>query len=320
MSDKPTISVVVPVYNVAPYLEECIGSIFRQSFRDFELILIDDGSSDGSQDICDAAAKSSPSQIRVLHCSNGGSSVARNRGIDAAGGAYIAFVDSDDVVHPDYLRRLYELSAGYDADISMVKFSEGSVPDYASLRPMGCEPVAMSGEEALERTLYQDGLDTSPCCKLYRRDIFSSERFKPGILYEDLDLVTRILPSVDRVVFSRERLYCYRKREGSNIGSFSMKRLDVLDVTSDIERRVGECCPRLLPAARDRRLSAAFNMFLLLAANGMAATDEATRCWNMIKELRGGELGNPRVRLKNKLGVLLSFLGRRALAFTGRMI
>lgn len=319
MNEKPAVSLIVPVYNVAQYLGECVESIRRQDFHDFEVLLVDDGSTDGSEVVCDEVA-SIDLRFRVIHQPNGGTSVARNTGIVAAEGEYIAFMDSDDILHPAYLSRLYALAVGSDADISMVKFAEGSLPDCSRLSLSGKKPVVLSPLEALERTLYQDGLDTGPYCKLYRRSLFERHMFVPGLLYEDLDLITKLLPLANRVVVSDDLLYYYRHRVGSNIGSFSLKRLDVLDVTQDICRRMNAFDRSLQRAARDRRLSAAFNMFILLNRNGYGSTVESDRCWDIVRDLRGGEIVNPRVRLKNKLGVLLSYGGRSFFAFISRLI
>lgn len=154
MSVKPEISLIVPVYNVEPYLTECVESIRRQDFDAFEVLLVDDGSTDGSPRICDFMA-SSDSRFRVIHRQNGGTSVARNAGVAAARGRYIAFTDSDDVIHTSYLSRLYQIITDSDADIAMVKFAEGESPDFSKMS-LSEKPVAqLSPMVALERTLYQ---------------------------------------------------------------------------------------------------------------------------------------------------------------------
>lgn len=319
MCAKPLISLIVPVYNVAQYLAECAESIRRQDFNDFEVLLVDDGSTDGSASMCDDIA-ASDSRFRVIHQSNGGTSVARNAGIEASSGDYIAFMDSDDIVHPAYLSRLFQLISEYEADIAMVKFAEGRQIDSSRMMLSGRSTELLSGIEALERTLYQDGLDTTPCCKLYRRSVFDHVRFVPGLLYEDLDLITKVLPMIGKVVVSDDILYFYRHRKGSNIGSFSMKRLDVLDVTRDICHRTVKYGKPMQLAARDRRLSAAFNMFVLLNRNGYGDTVASDGCWDIICDLRGGELSNSKVRLKNKIGVFLSYGGKRFFSVVSKVL
>ena len=122
MSTLPLISVIVPVYNVEDYLDACVTSITTQSYSNLEILLIDDGSTDRSGDMCDSLALSD-SRIRVLHKTNGGLSDARNHGIDIATGSFIVFVDSDDTISPDAISTLYSLAAEHNADIAMATFN-----------------------------------------------------------------------------------------------------------------------------------------------------------------------------------------------------
>ncbi len=120
MENKPKISVIVPVYNVEEYLNRCVESILDQTFEDFELILIDDGSSDNSGSLCDEFAKNN-SNIKVLHLENGGPARARNKGIEIATGEYIGFADSDDYCHPNQFEKLYQ-NAKNNSDIAICSF------------------------------------------------------------------------------------------------------------------------------------------------------------------------------------------------------
>ena len=117
-SEKPEISIIVPVYQVEKYLNECIDSILAQTFTDFELILVDDDSPDNCPALCDAAAKRD-SRVRVIHKQNGGVSTARNAGLDAAQGNWIAFVDSDDTVEPEYLEKMHKAVLETGADFAI---------------------------------------------------------------------------------------------------------------------------------------------------------------------------------------------------------
>lgn len=310
MNNKPLISVIIPVYNVESYLEECLDSLRDQSLTDFEVVLVDDGSTDMSGSICDAA-EAADSRFRTFHCDNGGSSVARNYGIKKSRGRYAAFVDSDDVASPDYLARLYELQQSHDADIAMVRFTRGISLDRRKFRLSHDAPMTVDGEKALELTLYQHGLDSSPCCKLFKRELFEHAMFKPGLLYEDLELIARILPYCRKVTASRDVLYFYRQRPGSNISKFSMKRLDVLDVTRQIEERAET--DEIAAAARDRRFSANYNMLMLLEKNGLGRSEEAQKCRAVIDRLKKEVALNRKSRLKNRVGALVASLGRRAI-------
>lgn len=313
----PLVSVIVPVYNVADFLQECVDSLLCQTYKNIEIILIDDGSTDGSGEMCDHLT-SVDHRINTIHKSNGGLSSARNAGIENARGEYIAFVDSDDVVHEQYVGRMLELLLNADADISITGFVEGNVVNRSAMGLSSSTNLMTDGLSALEMILYQNKLIPSAWAKLYKADIFKKIRFKENIFYEDIEFNARALPVTGKAVYSDDRLYFYRQRPTSILGEFNMKRLDVLDVTREIHERLMNT--PLEPAARDRRLSAAFNMFILLCRHGKHDSKEADMCWDLINKLRHGELTNKRVRLKNKIGVMLSYLGRNAVKTVGKIV
>lgn len=213
---KPEISVIVPVYNVGLFLPQCIDSIIHQSFQGFELILVDDGSTDGSGAICDACAEQD-SRVRVIHQPNGGVSRARNRGLDEATGDYIVFVDADDLPGPDYLRNLLQAS---DGTVRTMILS-----DYQPFSEKGPEkrsfpaPFTMdfrTGEgltaEHFRELIFQFRL-FPPYCKLYRRDVIEDNhiRFREGVRSaEDFEFNVRYLAAADRLVYIDSVQYDYR--------------------------------------------------------------------------------------------------------------
>ena len=287
----PRVSIIIPVYNVETYLRECLDSVCAQTFGGWECILVDDCSTDSSAAIA-AEYPARDTRFRLLRLAeNSGQGAARNLGLDRARGEWIAFVDSDDVIAPGYIQRLIEASDGVDMVI------EGAT----------CDGV-ISGREAAALSLYQRrGLGSSPCWRLIRR---GPVRFTPGMIYEDLEIIDRLLLGCQTVRLLRGSNYHYRPTPGSTIRRFSLRRLDALRATEMLEERLG-ADPELGPAARDRRLAANFNMLILLSRNGMARSPEAAACWAQIRRLRRQSLLNPRVRLKNRLGALASLPGRR---------
>ena len=307
------ISIIVPVYNVEKYLRQCVESIKAQAFHDWELILVDDGSTDSSGLICDSFAKTD-SRIRVIHLSNCGPAEARNRGISASSGSFLAFIDSDDMVSPHYLQVLLEMMEQAKAGISSVAFSRFlDKPDKETGFPDIRHARVASGEKALERILYQTGtINNSVWGKLFSRDLWENIAFKPGILYEDLEVTCRIFPKCDRVVHLDVPLYYYRDTPGSALSTLSVHRRDVITVAENMVEQFRET-PVLYRAAGDRLLSAAFNMIGLMAAYpGVWEGDFKARCERHIEELYHDSLLNPRVRVKNKAGILLyKFLGRK---------
>ena len=217
----PEISVIVPVYKVETYLNSCVDSILNQSFSDLELILVDDGSPDNCGAICDEYA-GKDSRVRVIHQENQGLSCARNRGIDAARGRFLCFVDSDDLVAPDYCRMLYELLTGSDADFSVCgvcRFPDGEVP-----APVDAEdPGKITGREFLRMQLQQQS-EFGVWNKLYRRELFEKIRFQPGKLNEDVIFSADLMKNCCRgAVISGRQLLFYRQREGGIVSGQSVK-------------------------------------------------------------------------------------------------
>ncbi|MCM1377761.1 MAG: glycosyltransferase [Clostridium sp.] len=308
MKKAPRISIVVPVYNVERYIKECIRSVITQDFPDWELLLVDDGSTDNSGKICDSFAQRD-SRIIAMHVKNGGPSHARNHALNHSRGEYLTFVDPDDTIATNYLSALLRAIEKTGADISVCKFStkQGGLTTPGNSRAY--RPKIYSGVEVAEAMLYQRGMDCSSSCKLYKKRLFADKRYREGIYYEDLDIIPRIVIEAEKIAAIDARLYYYRQREGSITHVFNDKRLDVLDVTARLRRELPQT---LRAAASDRAFSAACNMLELLAIHDRSESPEADRCWRIIQELRSKSLANRKVRAKNRLGSLTAILlGRR---------
>lgn len=225
----PKVSVVIPVYNVERFLGECVDSVLRQTFRDFEIILVDDGSTDTSGQICDAYERQEES-IRVIHRQNGGLSAARNTGLDAACGEYVYFLDSDDWIQEKTLEQLVQTVQAERADIvffdAFVFFTdcEPSAHVYTYERSR-CYP-AVGGRSMLLALLETDEYRTAVPLMLLRREylLHHELRFLQGILHED-ELFTFLVYHADgRAVHCHEELYARRIRPGSIITASSMVR------------------------------------------------------------------------------------------------
>lgn len=316
--ETPLVSVIVPCYNVEAYLPKCIDSILSQTYSNLEIILVDDGSPDRCGEICDEYAKRD-SRIRVIHKKNGGLSDARNVAIDIAKGEYITFVDSDDWVHFCYVEILYRNLKQANADISACSFirTSGNVNENAVTGNGKCS--IYNTEEALVNTLYQNRLDNSAWGKLYKSSLFDGVRFTVGRLYEDLDCFYKIYERATILVHTRDVLYYYYYRADSILGVFNKKRIDVLDITDEIVEYMTVRHPSVVKAAKDRKLSANFNILMLLSTTNGGYDDVIARCWKNICELRWGRLFDPKVRLKNKLGIILSFAGLKILMYLFRI-
>ena len=211
--EKPLLSIIVPVYDVERYLPKCIGSILAQTFTDFELILVEDGSPDNCPALCDAAAEKD-ARIRVIHQKNGGLSAARNAGLDAARGEWIGFVDSDDYIAPEMYEALYKAVQSTGADLALCDYAE--VDETGAL----CPPMHISLAEQVftGRELLKNATDTmiQPAWnKLYRRAIFAQLRYPEGKLNEDLFLIPEVCLQIQKAVVVPKALYYYVQRGGS---------------------------------------------------------------------------------------------------------
>lgn len=310
MNRQPLISVIVPVYNVEKYVGKCVDSILNQSYKNLDIILVDDGSTDRSGVICDDYAHNN-ANIRVIHQPNGGLSAARNAGLDVMTGEYVTFVDSDDMIHRECITTLYRYIETERAEISTISAIDIEDDDVCpTTAPRGELKVFYSGVEAVESMLFQQRfIDNSAWGKLYKASFFETHRFPVGILYEDLATIPYVCLEAKCIATSATPLYFYRKRETSILGSFSLKRSDVLDVVDDLVKFMEQNHKALIDAACSRKFSANMNILWLMSATGIKDDAIVARCWENIKQLRKMALINPRVRMKNKLGALTSVFG-----------
>ncbi len=219
LSDNPDISVIIPVHNAGKYLPECLDSILRQTFSDWELIIADDGSKDSSGEIADAYA-SSDGRIKVIHSDNRGVSAARNSCIERSHGRYLAFVDADDRLEPDYLKVLFDLAEKHEADISQCSFC--FVNEDGSKTPDNNSFVFV----LRERSEITDAYFSSPTgnirisvwAKLFRREVFSDVLFDQSLrVYEDALFVYECCKKAKTVCSTDARLYLYRQHENSTM-------------------------------------------------------------------------------------------------------
>lgn len=229
----PLISVIVPVYRVEEYLERCVKSILSQTYENLEVILVDDGSPDQCPAICDACAEKD-ARVKVIHQENKGLSGARNAGIDAASGEYLAFVDSDDYVSPHFIEELYQLLQDTGCAIGQCRFSyvkgDGLVEE-------GDSAFCIYRGESLMEQLY--GPEEKATCfvvawnKLYRRELFQGIRYPMGRIHEDEATTYRIYDRVKKAAVVDSTRYGYFINTDSITRSFSPRRLDWIRAVSE---------------------------------------------------------------------------------------
>lgn len=248
----PLISIIVPVYNVSSYLPRCIDSILAQTYDNFELYLVDDGSTDESGRLCDEAA-GKDQRIKVIHKPNGGQSSARNMALDVMSGEYVTFADSDDYLDAGYLEYLYGLLRNNDAEISISAHyyvdEEGKETGRSGSKT---ELMTFTGVEAVRDQCYQKNVDNFVWGKLYKAELFDDVRFPEGKIYEELGTNYRLYLKCSKIVLGNGSFYRYVQRKGSTMHiEYSSRKMDRIDMSetllndigdiSDELRRAGEC-------------------------------------------------------------------------------
>lgn len=246
---NPRITVVVPIYKVEAYLDECVQSILKQTYSNLEIILVDDGSPDRCGEMCDAYAEKDV-RVKVIHQKNKGLSGARNSAIDIATGEYITFVDSDDYLKEDMIETLYREVLQYDAGIATTAFESFFEDGSRTTNPHNGKVFVYSKEEALDCFLFNDYLTPCVCGKLYNISLWKNVRCPEGKLFEDQFTTYKLIDQCKKVVYNSTPRYCYRKRGGS-IGhsSFSKQTYDLYDAIHEeydyIHSKYGEKVPNM---------------------------------------------------------------------------
>lgn len=245
---EPLISVIVPVYNVEEYLNKCVDSIINQTYKNIEILLIDDGSTDTSGAICDDYSQRYDN-VKTYHKKNGGLSSARNFGIERASGEYLGFVDSDDYIHKEMYERLYSLIKEYDADLSECLLT--NVYNGKNLINNEKERVlVVNSETAIDLALKAEIANVVAVDKLYRRSLFDNVRYPVGKTIEDGFVIVDILSQCDRIVITTEQMYYYVHRKGSiTTDAFSTKSLDAIEAYEKNYNIIKNKYPAILDSA-----------------------------------------------------------------------
>ena len=251
-NSMPLITVVIPIYKVEQYLEECVNSVISQNYQNLEIILVDDGSPDRCGEMCDCFAQKDD-RIRVIHQKNKGLSGARNSAIEIATGQYITFIDSDDWISKEMIDVLYQSIQLNNAKMSVCSF-ESFFEDGTTLSNRhGEKTFTYSKEEALDCFLFNEYLTPCVCGKLYERSLWENIRCPEGKLYEDQFTTYKLIEECEKIVFVTRPLYHYRKRSGS-IGhsSFDNRTYHLYDAIHEeydfIKGKYGKACPNIAVA------------------------------------------------------------------------
>lgn len=265
----PEISVIVPVYKAEQYLERCVKSILEQTYQNFELILVDDGSPDGSPILCDKWAEKD-SRVHVIHKKNGGASSARNAGLKIAKGNWIAFADSDDWLNETALKTLYDLAKKYNVPMAIggmrvaQKYTDASIV-------MKQNAKVLSNADLMSRFFRLNGEpDThSVCGAIIRHDILEDYSFIEGRMNEDVETCYYLARKCEAAVYTDAPLYNYFKNiEGVTNSGFSKKKLDLLDIWDIVQKQVEQFTPEYSYACEMNCKRARFTLLTQMSLNG----------------------------------------------------
>lgn len=242
------LSIIVPVYQVKNYLNQCINSIISQTFTEWELIVIDDGSTDGSAEICNTYESD---KIRVIHQPNAGLSSARNRGLEIANGQYIGFIDSDDFIAEDYFETLIALAERFNADIVCSKICLHNKSRTDVTHP----PIVLDKKNAMQQLIIQNLYNHGVCLKLFRASIAKDIQFLRDYTSEDILYSYMAFKSADIVVSTDYQGYFYRIRENSIMTSkFSIKNFDLFKIMQIVKADLEESFPEFKNVFYDKFL------------------------------------------------------------------
>ncbi|MBD5462639.1 MAG: glycosyltransferase [Lachnospiraceae bacterium] len=311
-SQRPTlISVIVPVYNTYDLLSRCVNSIRRQTYRNLEIILVDDGSTDNSGALAEKMAMEDK-RVRVFHKENGGSSSARNLGIEKARGDFIGFVDSDDYIEPEMYERL--LAVAIEENLLMVQISRDEIDEQGNRMPDVCvppeQPELWECENFMRELLLHRG-DSSFCTKLLHASLLKEERFPEGELNEDFYLLVRLLPKIPAVAILPEQEYHVFYRYGSNTRTrnqdeFPQVFTDIVKNADRVYEIVGREYPALLPEAMRFGLFQRLDYMLHIPISLMNKENEFyCQVKNYLKKHRKDVLHSEYLTRRNKVYLLL---------------
>ncbi len=229
------ISIIVPVYNVEKYIERCLTSLINQSYRNIEIIVIDDGSTDKSGLICDRIGKIDK-RIKIVHQKNGGLSLARNVGIDYSKGEYITFVDGDDFIDSKMCEVLLDNLKTYDCDISICKYYLTESDDFKK-SDENYDVKVFKRNQAMKELMLGNYFRNYAWAKIYKRDLWNNVTFPVGKLFEDVNTIPYVFNLSRKIVYSNYTGYAYFQRPESIVNSkWHVKKLDWIDASEEVLR------------------------------------------------------------------------------------
>ncbi len=306
--ETPLISVIIPVYNVEKYLVRCIESVCGQSYQNIEIILIDDGSTDRSGQICEDKSKED-NRIIVFHKKNGGQGTARNKGLDLCTGEYITFLDSDDMMEASCIEELYRFLKKNELDISACNYARYTEDGHLiSLFEESYDNFIVDGIEAQRRIWYAECINLAPWGKLYKKELWKNVRFKECRYYEDYATMHKIYLFVDRFGYMHKPQIRYLVRQNSDVRTFNELKLQTLDIADEVIKYCEKEAPGAVDAAIKKAINMYFHNWLNMPADKPEYIDYYKRIKEFLKKYRWRALKDKRVNSKTKYALVLSAL------------
>jgi len=307
----PLVSVIIPVYNTKNYLENCLDSVIKQTYRNLEIIIINDGSTDGSAKICDDFA-AKDSRIKLLHQKNAGLSSARKAGLKIATGNYVTFIDCDDSVTVDYCERLLELAKKYQAKLSICAFAE-VYPDKTLNFGKGYHEKCFNTAECLRYMLNEQGFTTTAWGKLYARDLWQGLAFPDGKIHEDIGVVYQIIMKCDKIAYTPEPNYYYYQRKNSITNQkFTVEKLALISLTDKMCDDIDQKFAELKNTTNCRRMHARFSILRQMPSGRKLSPELRQEQKGIIKYLRQHKdyiLKNPESTPRDHIAMRTLLLG-----------
>lgn len=259
MKNNPLISVVVPIYNTSKHLPRCLNSIINQTYKNLEIICINDGSTDNSANVLKQYAKKDP-RIKIITQKNQGLSAARNTGLKHTTGEFVTFIDSDDEIAPQMVKELLTAILKTNSDITICSFKETYPNGKTKSFPHIPSQKSYSKESALKAMLKEENFNLTATMKLYKTNIIKNLKFPIGKLHEDVSFTYRAIMCAKKITFIPKDYYIYHHNNNSIVSKFNDQKFNLIELTDKMCDDISQKFPNLINVTNERRMRARFSV------------------------------------------------------------
>ncbi len=310
-NESDLISVIIPIYNVKKYLRRCIKGVLAQTYKNLEIILIDDGSTDGSAELCDELFHEDK-RIVVFHKQNGGIASARNYGIRAANGDYVCFIDPDDIVDEDYVEFLHNIIIKYKVKLAICSHRVLYEGHKTAVDMSTKESGKIDSKVIIQRLLYADGIDTSFWAKMFTKDILLKHLCPEGRNYEDAACMYLYFDSVPYIGLDSVAKYTYCVRRMSiSQKPFDKSKMDLITATKEMHDYIVQKYPKMKLGAERRLMYAHLSTLRQIALSPKTKDSEECRpiVWQYIKAHKGSVMRNTNIPERDRKAIASTNFG-----------